>query len=81
MAQKLFNTMDEKEDLTLTNFLNANEKGGDTMVIQLGSHSIKLGLASQMQPFLIPNIIAYPVNAQSDNQVFDKAESAIDEKI
>ena len=52
---------DEKpEDATLTTYLNAGEKGGDVLVIQLGSHSIKLGLASQMQPFLIPNICASP---------------------
>ena len=38
---------DEKpEDATLTTYLNAGEKGGDVLVIQLGSHSIKLGLAS-----------------------------------
>ena len=29
-------------------------KNKDTIVIQIGSHSIKFGLASQYQPFLIP---------------------------
>jgi actin-related protein len=30
------------------------------MIIHPGSHSIKFGLASQMQPFIAPNVIAYP---------------------
>ena len=40
--------LDEREDEGLINFLNLGEKGADTMVIQLGSHSIKFGLASQV---------------------------------
>ena len=30
------------------------------MIIHAGSHSIKFGLASQMQPFIAPNVVAYP---------------------
>ena len=35
--------------------------GADTLVFQLGSHTIKFGLASQYQPLIIPNCIAYKV--------------------
>ena len=34
-------------------------KNKDTIVIQIGSHSIKFGLASQYQPFMIQNVIAH----------------------
>ena len=37
-------------------------KNKDTIVIQIGSHSIKFGLASQYQPFIIPNVIAHKIN-------------------
>lgn len=39
--------LDEREDEGLINFMNLGEKGADTIVVQLGSHSIKFGLASQ----------------------------------
>ena len=43
----------------LSSFLNPNDKGSDCIVFQIGSHSIKFGLASQLIPFVIPNCIAY----------------------
>ena len=43
----------------LNSFINMGDKGSDTIVFQLGSHSIKFGLASQLNPFLIPNSIAH----------------------
>lgn len=43
----------------LNSFINMGEKGSDTIVFQLGSHSIKFGLASQLTPFVIPMTIAY----------------------
>ena len=48
------------DSATLLSFLNLSEKGADTMIIHPGSHSIKFGLASQIQPFIAPNVIAYP---------------------
>ena len=31
----------------------------DTIVLQLGSHNLRLGFSNQVFPFIIPNIIAY----------------------
>ena len=58
--------LDAREDESLINFLNIGDKGSDTFVIQFGSHSIKFGLATQVQPFLVPTVVAYPGN----NKVF-----------
>ena len=35
------------------------EKGENTIVVQLGSHSIKMNFANQMTPIRIRNLIAY----------------------
>jgi hypothetical protein len=35
------------------------EKGENTIVVQLGSHSIKMNFANQMTPIRIRNIMAY----------------------
>ena len=40
-------------------------KNNDIIVVQIGSHSIKFGLASQYQPFVIPNVIAHLVQPES----------------
>ena len=40
-------------------------KNNDIIVIQIGSHSIKFGLASQYQPFVIPNVIAHLIPPES----------------
>lgn len=45
---------------SLLTFLNLQEKGADTLILHLGSHSIKFGFASQTQPFIAPNVIAHP---------------------
>ena len=34
-------------------------KSSETIVIQLGSHYLRVGFGNQMQPFTIPNVIAY----------------------
>ena len=55
-------------------------KNKDTIVIQIGSHSIKFGLASQYQPFMIPNVIAHKkrqditssINIELDNLTFNE---------
>ena len=55
-------------------------KNKDTIVIQIGSHSIKFGLAAQYQPFLIPNVIAHKkkpdissnINIELDNLTFNE---------
>ena len=62
MEQKLLGhfNLDDKEDENLINFLNLGEKGSDTFVFNFGSHSIKFGLASQVQPFMVPTVVAYP---------------------
>jgi len=49
----------DNEITDLASFLNLNDRGSDCIVFQLGSHSIKFGLASQLIPFVIPNCIAY----------------------
>ena len=54
----------EEEDLNP--FLDQKDiKNNDTIVLQIGSHSIKFGLASQYQPFVIPNVIAHLINRES----------------
>jgi actin-related protein 8 len=40
-------------------------KNNDIIVVQIGSHSIKFGLASQTQPFVIPNVIAHLIKPES----------------
>lgn len=57
MVQALLNLSDND---TLTNFLNPGDKSAETLVLHIGSHSTKLGLASQLHPFLVPTVIAYP---------------------
>mmetsp|Transcript_23725 Transcript_23725/g.29480 ORF Transcript_23725/g.29480 Transcript_23725/m.29480 type:complete len:102 (-) Transcript_23725:2077-2382(-) len=81
--------LDAREDESLINFLNLSEKGADTMVLQFGSHSIKFGLASQVQPFLVPTMIAYPgrkkvfeaptpeQRAEGDDAVMEEESKAI----
>ena len=44
-------------------------KNKDTIVIQIGSHSIKFGLASQYQPFLIPNVIAHKIKPDASSNI------------
>ena len=67
----------EEEDLNP--FLDQKDiKNNDTIVIQIGSHSIKFGLASQYQPFVIPNVIAHliqresQINIELDNLSFNE---------
>jgi hypothetical protein len=57
----------------LSSFLNINEKGSDCLVFQIGSHSIKFGLASQLIPFVIPNCIAH-------KKYLDESEMVIEEE-
>jgi len=40
-------------------------KNNNIIVVQIGSHSIKFGLASQYQPFIIPNVIAHLIQKES----------------
>ena len=49
------------DNIDFETFINTNEKTLDNIVIQLGSHSIKIGYSSQNQPFIIPNCIAYKI--------------------
>ena len=44
-------------------------KNKDTIVIQIGSHSIKFGLASQYQPFIIPTVIAHKIKSTSSQNI------------
>ena len=44
-------------------------KNNDTIVIQIGSHSIKFGFASQYQPFVIPNVIAHLISPEKNSQI------------
>lgn len=56
---KHFN-VDETRDAELINNYKLYDKGADCIVIHPGSHSIKFGLSSQSDPFLVPTAIAYP---------------------
>ena len=49
-------------------FLSQSDKGSDSIVVQLGSHSIKFGLASQYQPFIIPNVIAHLIHKEEKKE-------------
>lgn len=61
---------------SLLTFLNLQEKGADTLVLHLGSHSIKFGLASQLQPFIVPNVIAHP--RKDGKKIFELNQKARD---
>jgi actin-related protein len=51
------------DQFTTNPFINQNDtKGNDCIVVQIGSESIKFGLASQYAPFVIPNVIAYKIS-------------------
>lgn len=56
--ERLFE-LDPKKDHALVNIINPSETGSDCIVLNIGSSSIKLGVASQLEPFMVPNIIAY----------------------
>ena len=59
----------EKEE-EVNPFLDQKDtKNKDTIVIQIGSHSIKFGLASQYQPFLIPNVIAHKIKPDASSNI------------
>jgi len=45
-------------DRNLKNILNPEDPGSDCVVFCLGSSTIKYGLASQLSPFIMPNIVA-----------------------
>ena len=47
------------EDTNLEKILNLSEKGADVIILHPGSQSLKFGLASQLQPFIMPNVIAH----------------------
>lgn len=66
---KWFN-LDPEEEKKLLEFLKIEERGSDTIVIQAGSHSIKIGLASQAYPFLIPTVVAHRTKGGRKN--YDK---------
>ena len=59
----------------INSFINMGDKGSDTIVFQLGSHSIKFGLASQLTPLVIPTTIAYKkIFSESDMQIDEEFE-------
>jgi actin-related protein len=62
----------------LNSFINLGEKGSDTIVFQLGSHSMKFGLASQLTPFVIPMTIAYLKNKSENDMEIDGEENEND---
>jgi actin-related protein len=47
------------DQASLLSFLNLSERGADTLILNLGSDSIKFGLASQQTPFIAPTVIAH----------------------
>lgn len=68
----------KEETSDLSQFLNLGEKGSDSIVFQLGSHSVKFGLASQLQPFVIPNCIAYKKIIEDDDMIIDSESNKKD---
>jgi actin-related protein len=56
---KYFN-LDEQKDEELIASFNLFDKGSNCFVIHPGSHSLKIGLASQNIPFLSAMAIAHP---------------------
>ena len=61
------NQLDEED---INPFLDQKDiKNNDIIVIQIDSHSIKFGLASQYQPFVIPNVIAHLIEKESSSQI------------
>ena len=51
--------VEQMTDTTLEKILNLTEKGSDVIILHPGSQTLKFGLASQMQPFIMPNAIAH----------------------
>ena len=43
------------------------DKGSKALVLQLGSHSIKLGFANEKAPFVIRPFIAYKIKSNENN--------------
>ncbi len=62
----------------LNSFINIGEKGSDTIVFQLGSHSLKFGLASQLTPFVIPMTIAYLKTINENDMEIEEEENVYD---
>jgi len=62
----------------LNSFINMGEKGSDTIVFQIGSHSMKFGLASQLTPFLIPMTISYLKSKSENDMEIDEEENTND---
>jgi actin-related protein len=58
-----------EDSYDLNSFLNIGERGSDSVVFHIGSHSIKFGLASQFQPFIIPTCIAHKLNDTENMQI------------
>ena len=60
------NIQNQKEEEDINPFLDQKDtKNNDIIVVQIGSHSIKFGLASQYHPFVIPNVIAHLITQES----------------
>ena len=59
---------DNMADTTLEKMLNLTDKGADVIIFHPGSHSLKFGLASQVEPFVIPNVIAHRMLHPKANQ-------------
>ena len=76
--------LDPKKDHALINILNPSEAAADCIVLSIGSSSIKLGVASQLQPFLVPNIIAYQhtkPQTHSDAKEEEKGNESVEKVI
>ena len=55
--------VDQEKDEELIASYNMFDKGNNCIVIHPGSHSLKFGLGSMIQPFLTPMAIAHPTRA------------------
>ena len=67
------------DQFTTNPFINQNDtKGNDCIVVQIGSESIKFGLASQYAPFVIPNVIAYKISNPKNIENEKKEEMEIE---
>jgi hypothetical protein len=57
------------------------EKGHDVIVVQIGSHSIKMNFANQTHPLRIRNIIAYKLKKGMSTSLKSEIADSIDPEL
>ncbi len=67
--------MEAAADTNLEKILNLAEKGSDVIILHPGSQTLKFGLASQLQPFIMPNAIAHRLHKPKSKAPISSAPS------